>query len=112
MRTLKHIDKAVPSLSCLEVLRHREVHDPQKDLVDPAVKGTRNVVQAAVKSKDTVKRIVVTSSFVGVFRCHTGLFSCRFVSQRRLTVKFSSCSCCEVTERAPERESLHGRGLE
>ncbi|EIE24719.1 NAD(P)-binding protein [Coccomyxa subellipsoidea C-169] len=50
----------------------REVHDPQKDLVDPAVKGTRNVVQAAVKSKDTVKRIVVTSSFAAVVKSQKG----------------------------------------
>ncbi len=44
---------------------HRQVQDPQRDLVDPAVKGTKNVLQAAVKSKDTVKRVVVTSSFAG-----------------------------------------------
>lgn len=43
----------------------REVHDAQMDLVDPAVKGTKNVVSAAVKSKDTVKRVVLTSSFAG-----------------------------------------------
>ena len=42
-----------------------DVEDPQKDLVDPALKGTRNVMNAAVKSKATVKRVVLTSSFAG-----------------------------------------------
>jgi nucleoside-diphosphate-sugar epimerase len=46
----------------------REVHDAQKDLVDPAVKGTQNVLKAAVKSKATVKRVVLTSSFAGMAR--------------------------------------------
>ena len=43
----------------------REVHDVQKDLVDPAVLGTKNVLSAVAKSKDTVKRVVLTSSFAG-----------------------------------------------
>lgn len=37
------------------------VDDPQTDLVDPAVKGTRNVLNEATRTK-TVKRVVVTSS--------------------------------------------------
>lgn len=49
-----------------------QVQDPQKDLVDPAVKGTKNVLQAAVKSKDTVKRIVVTSSFAAIVKSQKG----------------------------------------
>eukprot|EP00891_Asterochloris_glomerata_P006503 jgi/Astpho2/6503/Aster-06963 len=44
----------------------RDVEDPQKDLVDPALMGTRNVLSAAVKSKATVKRVVLTSSFAAV----------------------------------------------
>ena len=42
-----------------------DVKDPQKDLVDPALLGTKNVLNAAVKSKATVKRVVLTSSFAG-----------------------------------------------
>jgi len=41
------------------------VSDPQKDLVDPALKGTLNVLHAAAKS-GTVKRVVVTSSCAAV----------------------------------------------
>ena len=41
------------------------VEDPQKDLVDPAVKGTTTVIQSAIKSKDSVKRVVLTSSVAG-----------------------------------------------
>jgi nucleoside-diphosphate-sugar epimerase len=39
--------------------------DPLKDLVEPAVKGTRNVLNAANKSA-TVKRVVLTSSVAAV----------------------------------------------
>jgi len=42
-----------------------KIADPQRDLVDPAVKGTLNVLQSAKKVK-TVKRIVVTSSLGAV----------------------------------------------
>jgi nucleoside-diphosphate-sugar epimerase len=41
------------------------VSDPQKDLVDPALKGTLNVLRAAAKS-GTVKRVAVTSSCAAV----------------------------------------------
>lgn len=39
--------------------------DAQRDLVDPAVKGTRNVLGAANKSS-TVKRVVLTSSVAAI----------------------------------------------
>jgi dihydroflavonol-4-reductase len=41
------------------------VKDPQKDLVDPAVKGTLSALQAAVNDGN-VKRVVVTSSVASV----------------------------------------------
>lgn len=40
--------------------------DPQRDLVDPAVKGTRNVLQQAAKTS-SVTRVVVTSSVAAVY---------------------------------------------
>jgi dihydroflavonol-4-reductase len=39
--------------------------DPQRDLVDPAVKGTRNVLAAAARA-GTVKRVVLTSSVAAI----------------------------------------------
>ncbi|MGZ3477693.1 MAG: NAD-dependent epimerase/dehydratase family protein, partial [Polyangiales bacterium] len=42
-----------------------DAKDPQKDLVDPAVHGTRNVLSACKKSK-SVKRVVVTSSMASI----------------------------------------------
>ena len=42
------------------------VKDAQKDLVDPALKGTRNVLNAASKS-GTVKRVVLTSSCAAIY---------------------------------------------
>ena len=41
------------------------IKDPQKDLVDPAVKGTENVLTAANKS-GTVKKVVLTSSVASI----------------------------------------------
>ncbi len=41
------------------------VEDPQKDLVEPAVSGTRHILEAAAKSA-TVKRVVLTSSMAAV----------------------------------------------
>ena len=44
----------------------RTVKDAQKDLVDPAKKGTRNVLESANKT-ETVKRVVVTSSCAAIY---------------------------------------------
>jgi dihydroflavonol-4-reductase len=46
-----------------------KVSNPQKDLVDPAVNGTRNVLNEATKA-GTVKRIVLTSSCAAIY-CDT-----------------------------------------
>jgi nucleoside-diphosphate-sugar epimerase len=39
--------------------------DPQKDLLDPAIKGTKNVLESAKRS-GSVKRVVLTSSIITV----------------------------------------------
>jgi len=43
-----------------------KITDPQKDLVDPAVNGTKNVLNAASRTK-SVKRVVVTSSVASIY---------------------------------------------
>lgn len=43
-----------------------DVKDPQRELVDPAVKGTRNVLESANRTP-TVKRVVVTSSCAAIY---------------------------------------------
>jgi dihydroflavonol-4-reductase len=43
-----------------------DVKDPQRDLVDPALKGTLNVLRACEKSK-SVKKVTLTSSVAAVF---------------------------------------------
>lgn len=55
---------------CMYVLHtaspfQNQVDDPQRDLVDPAVNGTKNVVNACLKAS-TVKRVVVTSSCAAI----------------------------------------------
>lgn len=42
------------------------VADPQRDLVDPALKGTRNVLES-VNRTDTVTRVVLTSSCAAIY---------------------------------------------
>lgn len=42
------------------------VEDPQRDLVDPALNGTRNVLNS-VNKVDTVKRVVLTSSCAAIY---------------------------------------------
>lgn len=42
------------------------IKDAQKDLVDPALKGTQNVLNSATKS-GSVKRVVVTSSCAAIY---------------------------------------------
>lgn len=44
---------------------HFNVQDPHKDLIDPAVKGTKNLLQAAA-SEASIKRVVITSSFAAI----------------------------------------------
>lgn len=43
-----------------------KITDPQRDLVDPAVKGTRNVLETA-NEVDSVTRVVVTSSCASIY---------------------------------------------
>jgi nucleoside-diphosphate-sugar epimerase len=43
-----------------------QVEDPQRDLVDPAVKGTRNVLEAA-NGVPSVARVVLTSSCAAIY---------------------------------------------
>ncbi len=43
-----------------------QVKDPQTQLIDPALKGTRNVL-SAVNKAGTVKRVVLTSSVVAIY---------------------------------------------
>lgn len=45
---------------------HFNVTDPKKDMIDPAVLGTTNVLKAVAESCPTVKRVVVTSSFAAI----------------------------------------------
>lgn len=44
----------------------RGLNDPQKELIDPALKGTRNVLNA-VNKNNSVKRVVLTSSVVAIY---------------------------------------------
>ena len=44
----------------------RGLNDPQAELIDPALKGTRNVLESANRI-DSVKRIVLTSSVVAIY---------------------------------------------
>lgn len=45
---------------------HLQARDPQASLVDPALRGTENVLEA-VSQTNTVRRVVLTSSVVAIF---------------------------------------------
>ncbi|MGB3465301.1 MAG: NAD-dependent epimerase/dehydratase family protein [Cyclobacteriaceae bacterium] len=55
--------------------------DPQKDLIDPALKGTENVLNTA-KEVHAVKRVVVTSSCAAIY---TDAIECRKAPDGELT---------------------------
>lgn len=59
----------------------RDVEDPQRDLVDPAVGGTRDVLNTA-NDVDTVTRVVVTSSCAAIY---TDAVECADAPGGRLT---------------------------
>jgi len=44
---------------------HFNVSDPHKDLINPAVQGTTNLLRAASKEKG-IQRVVITSSFAAI----------------------------------------------
>ena len=44
---------------------HFNTTDQQRDLVEPAVQGTRNVLLACAATKSSLRRVVVTSSVAG-----------------------------------------------
>lgn len=46
--------------------------DPDKFFVKPAVEGTKNVLSSVAKHKDTVKRVVLTSSFAAIVKPEGG----------------------------------------
>lgn len=41
--------------------------DTQKELVEPALNGTSTVLESVAKYKGTIRRVVLTSSFAGMF---------------------------------------------
>jgi len=61
-----------PAMAGCQVVFHTaspfttHVADPQRDLVDPAVEGTRNVL-ASVDETDSVERVVLTSSCAAIY---------------------------------------------
>lgn len=46
--------------------------DTQKELVEPALNGTSTVLESVGKSKSTIRRVVLTSSFAGMYTCIEG----------------------------------------
>jgi nucleoside-diphosphate-sugar epimerase len=50
--------------------------DPAKELVEPAVTGTRNVMAACAAARATLKRVVLTSSVAGAAPCERARAAC------------------------------------
>ena len=45
---------------------HENVQDPVKDMLEPAITGTTNILKAVKAYAPQVKRVVVTSSFAAI----------------------------------------------
>jgi hypothetical protein len=60
---------------------------PQADLIDPAVKGTQNLLSSVAKVKDSVKKVVLTSSVAG--KLHFCL-----INTYQLRLRHSFCFAC------------------
>jgi len=45
---------------------HMDVTEPKSQMLDPAVQGTRGLLESVKKFAPTVKRVVVTSSFASI----------------------------------------------
>lgn len=61
-----------------------EWDDVEKELVEPALEGTTTVLESVAKSKDTVRRVVLTSSFAGKLT-HLHLLSLALALTNRLS---------------------------
>ncbi|KAJ5032932.1 uncharacterized protein L3040_009521 [Drepanopeziza brunnea f. sp. 'multigermtubi'] len=51
---------------------HFNVTDTKKDLLDPAINGTKGVLSAIKKNAPSVKRVVITSSFASIINAAKG----------------------------------------
>ncbi|KAL3153255.1 hypothetical protein ABBQ38_011605 [Trebouxia sp. C0009 RCD-2024] len=50
----------------------RDVTDAKKQLIKPAVEGTKNVLSSVAKHTNTIKRVVLTSSFASIVKPQAG----------------------------------------
>lgn len=66
---VKGVDGVVHTASPFQL----SVEDNVRDLLDPAVKGTTEVLEAVRKFNPNVKRVVITSSFASMFDVTKGL---------------------------------------
>ncbi|XP_062115498.1 phenylacetaldehyde reductase-like [Humulus lupulus] len=76
------------------VLDSRFTIDPQAEIIDPAVKGTLNVLSSCAKSP-SVKRVIITSSIASVFENGTPLTPGVVVDE----TWFSDIAFCEKNKR-------------
>jgi len=105
--------------------------DTQKELVEPALEGTTTVLESVAKSKDTIRRVVLTSSFAGMLLsilsgfeliagycvCYAGFCCCCSSVQEAFTNRQAdscsiTCSCTEDEVWPKQWQAVHRRGLE
>ncbi|KAK9772976.1 putative NAD dependent epimerase/dehydratase [Seiridium cardinale] len=76
---LETVENVIQTLEGLDYVIHtaspftQNFKDPVGDMIDPAVKGTISVLRAVKVYAPTVKRVVLTSSFVAMFNPQAGI---------------------------------------
>lgn len=83
-----------------------EVEDPQRDLLDPAVKGTSNVLSSVAKHKQSVRRTIVTSSVAGAPHLLVSSVLSGLVHQSSCNVFCFCCPCSFTHVFAPNKHSV------
>lgn len=67
---VKGVDGVIHTASPFQM----DVEDNERDLLDPAIKGTTGILEAIQKNNPDVKRVVITSSFASIIDMSKGLW--------------------------------------
>eukprot|EP00877_Chromochloris_zofingiensis_P008773 jgi/Chrzof1/4149/Cz14g00270.t1 len=74
------------------------ITDPMAELVEPAVEGTKNVLSSVAKHKDTVRKVLLTSSFAAVVKSKSGPSNGRVYTEEDWNTDSSPETCTNAQQ--------------